>query len=111
MTKKSSSTPAPQRPVTDLSLDGDVTISVLAELRGRFLAALEGQGPIRVRTREVTYLDAAALQLIWALRRECEMRARPIWVETPRTAVLKDAQRLGMQDVFFNPRTSPESMP
>lgn len=89
--------------VTEFDLRGEVTRAVLAELRVQFLSLIDGQGPIRVRTHEVTYLDAAALQFIWALRRECNARARPISIETPTPAVLKDAQRLGMQDVFFNP--------
>ena len=89
--------------VTELDLCGEVTVAVLADLRVQFLSLIDGQGPIQVRTHEVTYLDAAALQFIWALRRECSARARPLWIETPSPAVLRDAQRLGMQDVFFNP--------
>lgn len=89
--------------VTELVLGGEVTVTVLAELRVQFLAAIDGQGPIQVRTHDVTYLDAAALQFLWALRRECSVRARPIWIQPPSAEVLRDAQQLGMQDVFFNP--------
>jgi anti-anti-sigma factor len=106
MSKKRKSTkPAAGQP-TELVLDGEITVSCLDDVRSRFLAAMAGQGELYVRTRDLTYMDAAALQLLWALRRECSASGRTLRIEPPRDSILRDASRLGMQDVFIETATA-----
>jgi ABC-type transporter Mla MlaB component len=104
MSKKSKSSKSGPEVATELVLAGEVTVNCLDGIRTQFLDALIGHGPIHVNTKDLAYIDAAALQLLWALRRESEVRGRPLLIDVPSESVLKDVQRLGMQCVFENVR-------
>jgi anti-anti-sigma factor len=58
--------------VSDLDLDGELTIYTAAEQAPRVLGPLERTASIRVGLAGVTEMDTAGLQILLAARREAE---------------------------------------
>jgi anti-anti-sigma regulatory factor len=74
-----------------LRLDGSVDIASAAELKTALLEAIAAGKPVRVAVEEVTELDVAAFQLLWAAGRQAEREGIGFGVTGPLAAPVRAA--------------------
>ena len=86
--------------MTRIVLRGSVDIGSVEELKAAFLDALAGGKEIEIAFEEVTGFDVAALQLLWAARRESKRVGLKLAITGLQTGVLKNClAEVGMQEV------------
>ncbi len=69
----------------DISLEGDLTIETVAELRGHLQSALEFDRPITVHVDQIHAFDLTGMQLCLALQREGAAKKTPVTFSGPAT--------------------------
>lgn len=83
-----------------LAVQGELTLANLASFRANVLETLDRTNDLILRLDGATYLDAAAFQCIYALRREASHRGSSLTIENVPDAIRADAAMLGMTAVF-----------
>lgn len=94
-----------------VALNGDVTIAALQDLVAEAKRALTNHGGVTVDLSSVTYLDAAALQLLVSLKKTAVDRGISLEFTAAGAAVMRDATSLGMAAVFSTALQTTEAKP
>ena len=90
-----------------LELPSDLICEDTEALKQSFLSALAQQQPITLSARAVTRVGTAALQLLVALRRECDLRAIPFELRNPSRPLLEALACTGLSNALMQQSSSP----
>ena len=78
--------------ISTLAVTGDLIVQHATELKARFSELLEHGGAIQLAFEQVTALDVASAQIIYAFKREMEKRGRQVVLSWPRQESVLDLQ-------------------
>jgi len=92
-----------------LELRGDLTVADASKVRDYALRALAAGRSLCLDLSEVSYLDAAMLQLLKAIRGFAARSQAAFTLKDVSPNLLDDAQMLGMQDVLVEETTPSKS--
>ena len=91
MTTECASTSRPVSKNVHVQLDGEVSLSDIADLKDRMTVALENQQAMLIDCGNVTYIDTTALQFLANLRVEARMLGMSLQIQGLPGSVLADA--------------------
>ncbi len=78
-------------------LEGEIDITLAADLKAKLLSGLLAAKPIRVDLSEATELDVIAMQLLWVVAREAEKQGVPCWFVGVSAATRFNFQAIGLE--------------
>jgi len=85
-----------------LSPSGELTIADAAELHEKLLRALGGGLELSLDLGQVTYADAAILQLLSAAQKSAAVRAGKVVLRNVSEPLVRDAKTVGLGAVLQN---------
>ncbi|MDB6063698.1 MAG: hypothetical protein JWM78_3801 [Verrucomicrobiaceae bacterium] len=85
---------------TRLTLEGELTIYMAAELKEKLAAALQAELPLEIDLSQIGEIDTAGMQLLLLAKRECVARNKSIEFLAPSQAVLDGWQLCNLSAEF-----------
>jgi len=86
-----------------LGVEGELSIYAAEQLKGELLENITDCPLLVLDLSAVSEMDTAGLQLLYALKRECAVRASQLRIDKPSPAVLEVLELCNAREYFTDP--------